>query len=64
MLERLIAQKKFTEAHDLRNEILAMEEDEKVKFAEAREKKVQVALSTMIVKQKVERDALEKKLNN
>lgn len=64
VFERLIKQKKYAEAHQLKAEIEQQEVDEQARHMDQREVKVTKAMSKVLAKQKIEMQALNKKLVN
>lgn len=64
VFDRLIKQKKYAEAHQLKGENEAAEVQEQARHMDMRETKVTKAMSKVLAKQKVEMAALEKKLVN
>jgi hypothetical protein len=61
VFERLIVQKKYAEAHDLKKEIEQMESIEQQKFSANRETKITKAMELVMTKQVVERNSMAKK---
>ena len=61
VFERLIVQKKYAEAHDLKGEIEQMEIIEQQKFSANRETKITKAMELVMTKQVVERNSMAKK---
>ena len=64
VFERLVQQRKYTEAHALREEFSVQEAAEHEKYLQERQKKLIVQEQTWLKKQAHEREALEKKLIN
>ena len=64
VFERLVQQRKYTEAHALREEFTAQEAIENEKYMKQRQKKLIVQEQVWLKKQATEREALEKKLMN
>jgi len=63
VFDQLVRQKKYAEAHAMRDEIEKMEQLEQVKHMEVREVKLTKAMEKVISKQVQERNSLQKKLN-
>jgi hypothetical protein len=64
VFDRLVKQKKYTEAHALREEFQHMEIEEQDKFMEVREKKINAHIGKQLQQQQTERASLIKKLEN
>jgi hypothetical protein len=64
VFDKLVKQKKYAEAHTLREEFTRMEAHEKEAFAEAREKKINNHIAKILVFQQSERASLIKKCEN
>lgn len=64
VFEKLVKQKKYAEAHTLREEFVRMEAQEKDAFVEAREKKINNHIAKILVFQQAERASLLKKCDN
>ena len=58
VFEKLVKQKKYTEAHDLRAQIEKMEQQEQIKHMQVREVKVTKGMEKVMQKQIVERNSL------
>lgn len=64
VFEKLVKQKKYAEAHTLREEFERMEIQERSGFGEAREKKINNHIAKILVFQVTERTSLIKKCEN
>ena len=64
VFNRLIQQKKYTEAHHLREEIQHMEVQEQERHEVVREKKIVALMEKQMKKHEVEKHSLKKKLIN
>lgn len=64
VFEKLVKQKKYAEAHTLREEFERMEVEERKAFAESREKKINNHIAKILVFQTNERTSLIKKCDN
>lgn len=57
-------QKKYSEAHQIQQQVLEMEKKEKILFEKQRQVKIQTALATLKSKQKIEIEAINKKIES
>lgn len=64
VFEKLVKQKKYAEAHTLREEFTRMEEAEREQFGEGREKKINNHIAKILALQVNERNSLIKKIEN
>jgi hypothetical protein len=64
VFDKLVKQKKYAEAHTLREEFTHMEEQEKERLVEQREKKINNHIAKILVFQQSERASLLKKCEN